>query len=145
MLALLQRVLSAEVEVDNQIIAKIDRGILVFLGIEKYDTEEQVDKIIKKIVNYRIFPDSDDKMNLSLLDSNLELLLVPQFTLAANTKKGNRPSFTNAKLPSESLELFNLALDKASNYNIKIQSGKFQADMQVKLINNGPATFMLSC
>ena len=118
MLALLQRVLSAEVEVDNQIIAKIDRGILVFLGIEKYDTEEQVDKIIKKIVNYRIFPDSDDKMNLSLLDSNLELLLVLQFTLA---------------------------LDKASNYNIKIQSGKFQADMQVKLINNGPATFMLSC
>lgn len=143
MIALLQRVLKAKVIVDNEVIAKIDKGILVFLGIEKSDTKKDVDKIISKIIKYRIFQDQDDKMNLSLLDCGFELLLVPQFTLTANTKKGNRPSFTNAMHPDDSINIFNEAIDVANNYKVKVQFGKFQSDMKVDLINDGPVTFVL--
>jgi len=143
MIALLQRVINAKVEVDGNVIAKIDKGILVFLGIEKTDTLKNVNKIISKIIKYRIFPDSNDKMNLSLLDCKLELLLVPQFTLTADTKKGNRPSFTNAMHPDESIVLFNEALNVAKNHGINVQSGKFQSDMKIHLINDGPVTFIL--
>ena len=143
MIALLQRVINAKVEVDGNVIAKIDKGILVFLGIEKTDTLKNVNKIISKIIKYRIFPDSNDKMNLSLLDCKLELLLVPQFTLTADTKKGNRPSFTNATHPDESIVLFNEALNVAKNHGINVQSGKFQSDMKIHLINDGPVTFIL--
>jgi len=143
MIALLQRVLKAKVIVDGEVIAKIDKGILVFLGIEKSDTKKHIDKIISKIIKYRIFPDSDDKMNLSLLDCRLDLLLVPQFTLTADTKKGNRPSFTNAMHPGESIKLFNEAVNVAKSYDINVKSGKFQSDMKVDLINDGPVTFIL--
>jgi len=143
MIALLQRVINAKVEVDGNVIAKIDKGILVFLGIEKTDTLKNVNKIISKIIKYRIFPDSNDKMNLSLLDCKLELLLVPQFTLTADTKKGNRPSFTNAMHPDESIVLFNEALNVAKNHGINVQSGKFKSDMKIHLINDGPVTFIL--
>ena len=146
MRALLQRVSEAEVEVEGQVIAKINQGLLVFLGIEKSDTEQILEKIINKIISYRVFADDDDKMNLSLVDTGLSLLLVPQFTLAADTKKGNRASFTNAMNPLESQPLFDLAVSKAKDKisEANVMCGKFQADMKVKLVNDGPVTFILN-
>jgi len=143
MIALLQRVQFASVNVDNQQIARIDKGLLVFLGIERGDTQEQADKLLSKLLAYRIFADENDKMNLSLLDVNGGLLLVPQFTLAATTSKGLRPSFTSAAHPAEGEVLFDYFCKQAKNTHSLVETGQFGADMQVSLTNDGPVTFWL--
>jgi len=143
MLAVIQRVSQAHVEVDGQIIGQIEKGILALLAIEKNDTKQQAEQLIKRILNYRIFADSDDKMNLSLIDTNSGLLLVPQFTLAADTRKGLRPSFTPAAPPTIAETLFNDALHYAQQHHNLIESGCFGANMNVQLCNDGPVTFIL--
>ncbi len=140
---LLQRVSHARVEVADECVARIDQGLLVMVGIQADDDEKTVTSSVERLLNYRIFSDSNDKMNLSLRDIKGGLLLVPQFTLAANTKKGRRPSFTSAAHPDHSRSLFYRMVDIARNsYNI-VKSGVFGADMQVHLCNDGPVTFIL--
>jgi len=143
MKALIQRVKQAQVEVEGKIIGKINQGILAFIGVEQNDFEVDADKLLKKIISYRIFSDSDDKMNLSLQDIGGGLLLVSQFTLVANTKKGLRPSFSNAGSPALSKELYLYMIEQAKLTPLTIQTGQFAADMQVSLINDGPVTFNL--
>lgn len=143
MIALLQRVISAHVDVNNQTIASIQQGLLVFAGFEQHDNEASCEKMLTRILNYRIFSDSNDKMNLSLLDIKGGLLIVPQFTLVADTGKGRRPSFAKAAPPELGQRLFNFAVSQAKQSNLLIQAGEFGADMQVHLQNNGPATFIL--
>ncbi len=143
MKALIQRVSQAQVKVNNQIVGKISGGILAFIGVEKNDTEENADRLLQKIVNYRIFSDAQGKMNLSLLDCEFELLLVSQFTLVANTHKGLRPSFSSAANPELSKNLYDYLIKQANSLGIKVQTGIFAADMQVSLINDGPVTFNL--
>ncbi|ALE52898.1 D-tyrosyl-tRNA(Tyr) deacylase [Candidatus Thioglobus autotrophicus] len=145
MKALIQRVSKAEVEVDGQITGAINQGLLVFIGIEKNDEQAQVNKMIKKILAYRVFYDADEKMNLSVKDVEGELLLVSQFTLAADTNSGTRPGFSTAKVPAEAKELYEYFLSSISQQYAQIQSGVFGADMQVSLTNDGPVTFLLSC
>ena len=144
MIGLIQRVSWAKVEVEEQLIGQIDQGILVFVGMEKNDQPEQADKLLHRLLNYRVFADSDDKMNLSVTDINGGLLLVPQFTLAANTKKGLRPSFSSAKPPSEAESLFLYLLNQAKKQYNTVESGQFGADMKVSLLNDGPVTFSLT-
>lgn len=144
MIALIQRVRLAKVKVDNIPIAQIDQGILALIGMQKTDQQEQADKLLHKLLNYRIFADDDDKMNLSVKDIQGGLLLVPQFTLAADTNKGMRPSFSSAKAPSEAEQLFNYLLTQARAQYPFIQAGRFGADMQVSLLNDGPVTFSLT-
>jgi len=143
LIALLQRVRSARVDVNNQNIAVIEQGLLVFAGFEQNDDEAICEKMLARLLNYRIFADADDKMNLSLLDIKGDLLIVPQFTLVADTKKGRRPSFAKAAPPELGQRLFNNFVSLANNTPLKIQSGQFGADMQVHLHNDGPATFIL--
>ena len=143
MIGLIQRVSNASVTVDNQCIAKISQGLMVLAGIEKADDENNADRLLEKILNYRVFPDEDEKMNLSLRSIAGGLLLVPQFTLAANTTKGRRPSFASAAPPEEGKRLFEYFLQQAKDNYSPVQSGQFGADMQVSLINDGPVTFWL--
>lgn len=143
MIALLQRVTEAAVEVDGKQIASISKGLMVLLGVEKGDDEHVAKRLIDKLVKYRVFSDAEDKMNLSLLDSQGQLLLVPQFTLAANTNKGLRPSFSSAATPSEGERLFNVAVSLAKQAVDDVKIGQFGADMKVSLINDGPVTFRL--
>lgn len=143
MIGLLQRVDSASVSVDNQIIARIKRGLLVFIGVEKQDTEHQADRLLQKITGYRIFNDQRGKMNLSLHDINGELLLVPQFTLPADTKKGMRPSFSKAAPPDQGQQLFDYMVGQAGQLSSYVAAGIFGADMKVSLVNDGPVTFWL--
>lgn len=143
MLALIQRVTHANVVVANNVIGEINQGILALIGIEKEDTEKNIDKLVNKLLGYRIFSDSDDKMNLNVQDIDGGLLLVPQFTLAADTKKGMRPSFSSSKSPDEAEPLFNCLVDKIKQSYKNIALGKFGADMKVTLVNDGPVTFML--
>ena len=143
MLSLLQRVKMANVCVNNQMIASIEDGILAFIAFEPDDSNKKIQKMAKKILNYRIFPDHNDKMNKNIMDMSYELLVVPQFTLAANTKSGNRPSFSSAADPIMSKDLFSLFLSMLTQEYPKIHAGQFQANMQVSLINNGPVTFFL--
>ena len=145
MKALIQRVSKAKVEVDGQITGAISQGLLVFIGIEKDDERAQVDKMIKKILAYRVFYDADEKMNLSVKDVEGGLLLVSQFTLAADTHSGTRPGFSTAKAPAEAQKLYEYFLSSISQQYAQIQSGVFGADMQVSLTNDGPVTFLLSC
>lgn len=143
MIGLLQRVSSAQVSINNHIVASIKAGLLLLIGVEKNDAKQQADRLLEKILAYRVFPDQDDKMNLSLSDIQGGLLLVPQFTLPADTKKGLRPSFSSAATPELGEELFDyLVLSAKQKYDI-VETGKFGADMQVSLINNGPVTFWL--
>ena len=142
MIALVQRVTSASVEVDGKIIGAIGRGILALVGVEREDTEAQAERLVERVLGYRIFPDAEGKMNLSLLDIQGELLAVPQFTLAADTKKGTRPGFSTAAMPEDGRRLFESYVEK-SKLQVKIQSGLFGADMKVSLINDGPVTFWL--
>ncbi len=144
MIGLIQRVRWAKVEVDGQIISQIEQGLLALIGMQKDDQTMQADKLLHKLLNYRIFADDDDKMNLSVRDIQGGLLLVPQFTLAADTRKGMRPSFSCAKPPAEAEQLFNYLLSEAQNQYPRIQAGKFGADMQVSLLNDGPVTFSLN-
>ena len=143
MIALIQRVSYANVEVDGELIAQIEQGILVLVGMEKEDQQSQADKLLQKLLNYRIFADSEDKMNLSVQDIQGGLLLVPQFTLAANTKKGLRPSFSSAKNPAEAEVLFHYLLKQAKNQYSDVAAGLFGADMKVSLLNDGPVTFSI--
>jgi D-tyrosyl-tRNA(Tyr) deacylase len=145
MLGLVQRVTSASVSIEENIYGHINQGILLLLGVEKNDAAGQADQLLKKIINYRIFADDSGKMNQSLTDINGDLLIVSQFTLAADTKKGLRPSFSSAAPPTEAEALYDYFLDQANKiHNGKIASGQFGADMQVSLCNDGPVTFLLS-
>ncbi len=143
MIALIQRVTRAKVEVDNIDIGNINTGILLLLGVEKADTEKNADDLLRKVINYRIFADKDDKMNLSLLDCGGEFLVVPQFTLPANTQKGTRPSFTAAAPPEEAKFYYEYFVECAKASVKRVETGEFGADMQVTLTNNGPVTFWL--
>ena len=143
MIALLQRVKQARVEVDQQIVGQIGQGLLVFVGFEPTDDESRVAKVLERVLNYRVFADSDDKMNLSLRDIQGGLLLVPQFTLAADTDCGRRPSFSTAASPQQGLRLFDFLLQQASAKYETVASGCFGADMQIYLQNDGPVTFLL--
>ncbi len=145
MKALIQRVSQAQVEVNGRITGAINQGLLVFIGIEKNDEQAQMNKMIKKILSYRVFYDSDDKMNLSVQDVGGSLLLVSQFTLAADTSSGTRPGFSSAKPPVEAKTLYEYFLLNMTQHYPQIQSGVFGADMQVSLTNDGPVTFLLSC
>jgi len=143
MKVLIQRVKKASVTIDNQLYSSIDKGILALVGIEKGDILEQVQKSAKKIANLRIFPDENDKMNLSLLDIEGEMLVVSQFTLCGDCKKGTRPSFDKSAPPQIANELYEKFVDEIKSYGIKTQTGKFGAMMDIELINDGPVTFMI--
>ena len=143
MKALIQRVSEASVAVDGQVIGAIKQGLLVFLGVEKGDDEEKVARLMARISAYRVFADADGKMNCSVTDINASVLLVSQFTLAADTKKGRRPGFSSAAEPALAERLYDQAGDFFKQNNINIATGKFAADMQVSLINDGPVTFLL--
>ena len=144
MIGLLQRVSSARVEVQSQDIAQIHTGILAFIGVEKKDSRADADRLLERLLGYRIFPDDSGKMNLSLIDIQGGLLLVPQFTLPADTKKGMRPSFSSAAPPEAGMELFNYLLFQARTRYPQVEAGIFGADMKVHLINDGPVTFWLN-
>ena len=143
MLALIQRVTSAKVEIDDRIAGEIGQGLLVFLGVEKDDNEAHADKLLKKVLAYRIFADADAKMNLSVTDINGGVLVVSQFTLAADTGRGLRPSFSSAKPPAKAEVLYDYFLRQAKAQHNEVASGEFAADMKVTLTNDGPVTFML--
>lgn len=143
MKVLIQRVKEASVTIDGNLYSSIGAGILALVGIEKGDTFEQVQKAAKKIVNLRIFADSNDKMNLSLLDTQGEILIVSQFTLCGDCKKGTRPSFDKSAPPAYANDLYEKFVQEVNGYGIKTQTGKFAAMMDVALINDGPVTFMI--
>ena len=143
MIGLLQRVSSASVTVDGALTGQIGRGLLVLVGVERGDTEAKAKRLLERVLTYRVFPDSEDKMNLSLSDIRGGLLLVPQFTLPADTRKGTRPSFTPAAPPAEGQALFHYLLELAQQQYPQVASGVFAADMQVALVNDGPVTFWL--
>jgi|TARA_B110000503_G_scaffold131242_1_gene205558 D-tyrosyl-tRNA(Tyr) deacylase len=143
MIGLIQRVSHASVRVDNQVCGEIDKGILLLLAVEPQDQESHAERLLEKVLNYRVFSDSEGKMNLSLRDIQGGLLVVSQFTLAANTKKGLRPSFTSAAAPAHAEALYNIFASSAKAIHDKTQYGIFGADMQVSLCNDGPVTFSL--
>lgn len=141
---LIQRVNSASVTIDNEIKGQIEKGFLIFIGVCNDDTEETADKMLKKACNLRIFSDENDKTNLSLNDIGGSLLLISQFTLYANCKKGNRPSFTEAGKPDHANKLYEYIIEKSKEYCDNVQTGSFGADMKVSLENDGPFTIMLN-
>jgi len=143
MLALIQRVSSSIVEVDDTTIGKIEQGITALIGIEKGDSQSDARRLVERILGYRIFSDIDGKMNLSVQDINGGVLLVPQFTLAADTSKGMRPSFSSAGTPDFSRQMFDYFCSYSAEQYPKIETGSFGADMQVTLCNDGPVTFLL--
>lgn len=143
MIALLQRVLESKVVVEGQTIGQINQGLMVLLGVEKNDDRAAADKLLQRILKYRVFSDAEDRMNLSLQDIKGGLLLVPQFTLAADTQSGLRPSFSSAAPPQKGKELFNYFVEQAHAHYDKVECGEFGADMKVHLINDGPVTFQL--
>ena len=144
MIGLLQRVTQARVEVDGQIVGQIDQGLLVLVGVQKHDTTQSAQRLVERLLGYRVFADADGKMNLSVKDINGGLLLVPQFTLAADTKKGMRPSFSSAAPPETGQQLFNELVTIAKQQHELVATGAFGADMQVSLTNDGPVTFILT-
>lgn len=143
MKALLQRVKRASVTVDKKLISQIGKGILIFLGVEKGDSEENADKLSEKITKLRIFEDENDKMNLSVTDVDGEILVVSQFTLCGDCKKGTRPSFGKAASPDIANELYEYFVNKLKERQVSVQTGKFRAMMDVELVNDGPVTFWL--
>lgn len=143
MKALLQRVKHASVTVDNKLVSRIEKGLLVFLGVEKNDTEEQAVYLARKTANLRIFEDENGKMNLSVLNTGGEILVVSQFTLAGDVSRGNRPGFETAAAPADANRLYLYFSDQLRTYGLTVKNGIFQADMQVELINDGPVTFMM--
>jgi len=145
MIGLLQRVSSASVIVDDQVIAAIDRGILALVGVERDDTDAQAGRLVERLLGYRVFADAAGKMNLCVRDVGGGVLLVPQFTLAADTRKGTRASFTPAAPPQEGRRLFDRVAAIARASHTPVQTGRFGADMRVTLTNDGPVTFWLRC
>lgn len=143
MKVLLQRVKKASVTIEGNLYSSIKKGLLTFVGIEKGDTIEQLQKAVKKVVNLRIFPDENDKMNYSLLDIQGEMLIVSQFTLCGDCKKGTRPSFDKSAHPEIAKDLYEKFIEETKNYGIKTQTGVFAAMMDVELVNDGPVTFMI--
>ncbi|MDA9598972.1 D-aminoacyl-tRNA deacylase [bacterium] len=143
MQGLIQRVSSASVSIDQQVHAQIDQGILLLLGVQKTDTQASADKLLQKVLNYRIFSDADGKMNLSVQDVGGGLLIISQFTLAADTKKGLRPSFSSAAPPEQAEALYDYFSMRANALHSKVGNGVFGADMKVSLCNDGPVTFNL--
>ncbi|MEY3288573.1 MAG: hypothetical protein RLZZ419_815 [Pseudomonadota bacterium] len=143
MISIIQRVTTAKVTVNNQDLGQIATGIMALVAVEKEDSQKDAERLLERILNYRIFADDNDRMNLSLIDINGGLLLIPQFTLAADTQKGNRPGFTSAASPEKGRQLFGYLQELATITYPNVQFGQFGADMQVSLINNGPVTFTL--
>jgi D-tyrosyl-tRNA(Tyr) deacylase len=143
MIALLQRVAVAEVRVAEEVVGAIGPGLAVFVAVERGDGEAQADRLLERMVNYRVFPDAEGRMNRSLAENGGGLLLVSQFTLAADTRKGNRASFTPAATPSEGEHLFAYLVERARDTPLSIASGRFGAHMQVTLVNDGPVTFIV--
>jgi D-tyrosyl-tRNA(Tyr) deacylase len=143
LIGLLQRVRSAHVEVDEGCIAEIDAGLLVLVGVQQGDSEREVARLLERLLGYRVFPDAAGRMNLSLKDTGGELLLVPQFTLAADTRSGMRPGFSEAAAPAEGERLFDELVNQAVLTDVPVACGQFGADMQVSLVNDGPVTFWL--
>jgi len=140
---LIQRVKEASVTINGALYSSINKGILTFVGIEKGDNIENIQKGAKKIVNLRIFPDENGKMNRSLIDVNGEMLIVSQFTLCGDCKKGTRPSFDNSAHPEIANKLYNEFINEVSSYNVPVKTGQFGAMMDVALINDGPVTFII--
>ena len=143
MIGLIQRVKHASVAVDGEVIGQIDQGLLALVGGQKHDDQASADKLLKRMLGYRVFADAEDKMNLSLSDIGGGLLLVSQFTLAADTQKGARPSFSSAASPDLGRELFDYVVNQARAQHPVVETGRFGADMQVSLLNDGPVTFWL--
>lgn len=144
MIALIQRVSRASVEVDQTIIGQIEHGMLVLLGVEKTDGQEQIDKLVRKLANYRMFSDEDGKMNLNLQQAGGEILLVSQFTLVADTQKGNRPGFSRGASPEHGEQVYQQTITAIRQAGLPLATGQFGADMQVSLINDGPVTFQFT-
>ena len=143
MIALIQRVNRAAVTVDSETVGAIGRGILALIGVQRGDTTASADRLLERVLTYRIFSDEQGKMNLSLRDIQGELLLVSQFTLAADTQKGTRAGFSRAAAPEEAKRLFDYLVDRARASHGTVAAGVFGADMQVSLVNDGPVTFWL--
>ncbi|WP_434111918.1 D-aminoacyl-tRNA deacylase [Methylocaldum sp. GT1TLB] len=144
MIAVIQRVTRAEVTVAGESVGKIDRGILALIAVERGDTEAQADRLAERILGYRIFGDAEDKMNLNVTDVSGGVLLVSQFTLAADTRKGMRPSFTPAADPETGKRLFDYFVEKVRARHSPVETGRFGANMQIELVNDGPVTFTLN-
>jgi D-tyrosyl-tRNA(Tyr) deacylase len=143
MIGLLQRVTQAEVLVNGETLAAIGRGLFVLVGVERGDTERQAERLAERLLGYRVFDDAGGRMNRSLIDVGGDLLLVPQFTLPADTRKGMRPSFTPAADPALGDRLFGALEDAARRSRLNVRSGRFGAHMQIRLVNDGPVTFWL--
>ncbi|KPD24058.1 MULTISPECIES: D-aminoacyl-tRNA deacylase [Idiomarina] len=143
MIGLIQRVSRAKVTVDDQIVGAIDKGLLILLGVEHADDEAAADKLAQRIANYRVFTDSEGKMNNSVIDESGSVLVVSQFTLAADTRKGRRPSFSSAATPDQAKALYLRFCDAMKKQGLPVETGQFAADMQVELVNDGPVTFEL--
>ncbi|NCW87035.1 MAG: D-tyrosyl-tRNA(Tyr) deacylase [Oxalobacteraceae bacterium] len=143
MIGLLQRVSEASVRIDDAIVGRIDQGLLVLLCAERGDMRKEADALLNKLLTYRVFSDAEGKMNLNVSQVNGGLLLVPQFTLAADTRSGTRPSFTPAAPPTVANELFDYTVQRARQAHPQVETGRFGADMKVALINDGPVTFWL--
>lgn len=143
MIALIQRVTQAHVIVSNEKVAKINDGLLAFIGIQRHDEKQHADRLLHKLLAYRVFEDKAGKMNVSLTDTQSGLLLVPQFTLAANTQKGLRPNFSPAASPDRAEVLFSYLAEQALLVHPTVEQGQFGADMKVSLTNDGPVTFWL--
>ena len=143
MIGLIQRVSDAKVTVDGATVGAIGPGLMVLVGVEREDDEAKAERLLDRLLGYRVFPDGEGRMNLSIADIGGGLLLVPQFTLAADTRKGSRPSFTPAAPPEAGLHLFDYLLQRAWERHPDVQSGRFGADMEVHLTNEGPVTFWL--
>jgi D-tyrosyl-tRNA(Tyr) deacylase len=142
MIAVVQRVIKSSVEVDGKVVGEIGKGVNILLGVAEEDTEEDINKLVNKIVYLRMFEDENKKMNYSLLDINGEALIISQFTLLANLKKGRRPSFEYAAKPDKAKALYEKFVEEFSKY-VKVQTGIFGADMKVYILNDGPVTFIL--
>jgi D-tyrosyl-tRNA(Tyr) deacylase len=144
MIALIQRVTQASVTVDNKVVGSIDNGLLVFLAVEPEDTQAKAKRLAERVSGYRVFNDENDKMNLNVKQAGGDILVISQFTLAADTSSGMRPSFTSAAKPDFSNELYQYFVAQLREKGFKVPTGEFAADMKVALLNDGPVTFTLS-